>query len=254
MWIVILSVTLLFTVLFVTTARTNASTATRKFFHLGISLVYLTGLKRDVTLLTFCSAALLAVLVVLEVRLKFLIIYYNAMAVLILDNYLLVSQVIRVRRLPPFAALIEQTYCKFRSEQDIGLLTLTHIYLLVGTSLPLWLTSSFTSANLLAMSSGIITVGVGDTAAAVGGSLFGRHRWKGSKKTYEGTACAFLAQICATLMIVNYSTPDIVLSVSNIVSLTAICLTTAVIEAKLTDIDNLILPIYHYVLVKLVFK
>lgn len=66
-WFVILSLTLLLTAVLAITSRTKASTMTRKLFHLCISLVFVTGLKIDVSLLAFCSASLLAVFIVLEV-------------------------------------------------------------------------------------------------------------------------------------------------------------------------------------------
>lgn len=164
---------------------------------------------------------------------------------------------LRAKRLTPLGDLIEQTFAKFRDHQDSGLLTLTHIYLLVGTSLPIWLTSPVrptSSANMLAMTSGVITVGIGDTAAAVGGSLWGRHRWKGSNKTYEGTVCALVAQFGATWLLIRYLSLDIAFDSFHVLITIAISATTAVIEAKLSDIDNLVLPIYHYILVKLIFK
>jgi len=91
-----------------------------------------------------------------------------------------------VRQIPPLGARIESVFERFRDEKDIGFLTLTHIYLLIGCSLPLWLTPSQSTGNTLLIASGVITVGFGDTAAAVVGSLYGRHRWKGSKRHTKG--------------------------------------------------------------------
>lgn len=44
---------------------------------------------------------------------------------------------------------------------------------------------------------GFISVGVGDAAASIGGSLIGQVKWVGSKKTVEGTALSVLCQILA---------------------------------------------------------
>ncbi|CAG2170443.1 unnamed protein product [Oppiella nova] len=110
----------------------------------------------------------------------------------------LVLQVLRVRRVPLIYRSIESVFDKFRDQKDSGFLTLTHIYLLIGCSLPLWISPS----NGISIASGVISVGLGDTAAAVGGSLFGRNRWRGSHKTYEGTFFAFIAQLMSSLFLV----------------------------------------------------
>lgn len=57
-------------------------------------------------------------------------------------------------------------------------LILSHIYLLVGLSLPLWI-SDINTFNLCQLS-GLITVGIGDSFASLIGSRFGKHKLPGS--------------------------------------------------------------------------
>lgn len=77
---------------------------------------------------------------------------------------------------------------KFRDKQDEGDLLITHIYLLAGCSMPVWLQGvKFTCLgdngwNLLCALSGVLSVGVGDTFASIGGSAFGKTIWEGNRK------------------------------------------------------------------------
>lgn len=246
-WAIILVITIVFTTFYTIAVKSKANTITRKIFHLFISIVYLIGLKNDINFLSFSSASVLAVFIVIEVRLfKISFNYFQNT-----NQLILLQQIIRIRRIPPLSDGIESAFNLFRDEKDSGLLTLTHIYLLIGFSLPIWLSPSFRSENTLAMTSGLITLGFGDSAASIGGSLFGRHYWKNSKKTYEGTICAFLAQVIGSVSSLAYISPEITLNSYLIFMITFVSIITTLIEANIKQIDNLVLPLYHYILIKI---
>jgi hypothetical protein len=48
-------------------------------------------------------------------------------------------QALRVLKIAPFGSLLQEYLQVFTDERDEGLLILTHIYLLVGCTLPIWL-------------------------------------------------------------------------------------------------------------------
>lgn len=83
-----------------------------------------------------------------------------------------------------FGVIIDFWVSGFRDYQDEGRLLLTPVYLLVGCALPIWLTdvedgNILTPVQYSAAIAGILSIGIGDTFASIGGSLFGRTRWKG---------------------------------------------------------------------------
>lgn len=162
--------------------------------------------------------------------------------------YFFFIKLIRIINIPIIGPILESVVQTFRDEKDQGVLTLTHIYLLVGCSMPIWIFPYFTSHNL-AISSGLITIGFGDTAASVFGYLFGKNYWSGTHKTIEGTFCAMIAQFLASLIIYNYLISSIYLiTLYELVIITIACVVIALIEAKTTQIDNLTLPLYFYIL------
>lgn len=159
----------------------------------------------------------------------------------------LFKQVVRYSRLSPLARAMESCFHSFRDEKDSGFLTLTHIYLLIGCASPLWLLP-IDRVNSLSALSGIISIGFGDTAASVVGSKFGRHKFRGSKKTYEGALAAVIAQTIASIGLWQHLNPGATLSGAEIVALLVISSAVALIEATTNQVDNLILPLYHNIM------
>ena len=49
--------------------------------------------------------------------------------------------------------------------------------------------------------SGVLSVGIGDTMASIGGIRFGKVKWPGSKKTIEGSVCGVIAQVFVVLLL-----------------------------------------------------
>jgi dolichol kinase len=84
----------------------------------------------------------------------------------------------------PLGEKIDESVGVFRDHQDEGRLIVTPIYLLAGCSVPVWLIGlgksnlELDGFEMAAALSGVISVGIGDTFASIGGSNFGRIRWK----------------------------------------------------------------------------
>eukprot|EP00808_Paulinella_micropora_P023331 g15416.t1 len=115
---------------------------------------------------------------------------------------------LRIFRLPPFGPPIQRFYSRYLDDQDRGALVLTHLYLLLGCALPVWMHCSIWQSQLLLgiafpslqhsqgssslawlpVLAGVLSLGVGDTAASFFGYFYGTWNWPHSRKTIEGNS------------------------------------------------------------------
>jgi dolichol kinase len=100
--------------------------------------------------------------------------------------------------------------------------------------------SDLKETNQLILLSGVLSIGIGDSAASIVGSKFGRIRFPGTSKTLEGTLVSILAQIIFVCFFKNLNF-FVVLSISFV----------AFVEALTTQVDNVVLPIILYSLLTL---
>jgi dolichol kinase len=142
---------------------------------------------------------------------------------------------IRAFQIGPLAIYLDQAYEIFVDEKDCGKLILTNIYLLAGASLPLWLTPDLSQTNSLILLSGVISIGIGDSAASIVGSKYGQIKLPGCSKTLEGTLASILSQTVFIYFCQNLSL-GIILSVS----------LASFAEALTNQVDNIVLPLIMY--------
>lgn len=146
----------------------KASTAVRKLFHLLVVFVYIPGLLYQCTFLYIASGVALAVMTVIET--------------------------VRVIKVPPLYEALEKSFDVFADEKDCGNIALTPFYLLIGCSLPMWIsphacvTIDNALHNVILLMAGVLTVGIGDTAASTIGLAFGKHKLP-SKLIEENSVC-----------------------------------------------------------------
>ena len=86
--------------------------------------------------------------------------------------------------IPPLGSFLEDAFATYADEKDV-LVALTPMYLLCGCSLPLWLFPDPLTSKSLILVSGLLSVGVGDTAASIVGSKFGRFHWPGQSLIWD---------------------------------------------------------------------
>lgn len=146
-------------------------------------------------------------------------------------------------------------YLSFLDEKDAsaakGGLAVTHIALILGCAIPLWvqqcllienISTSLPDKMLLSLLPflGLIALGVGDSMSAICGVNFGRHHWPGgSSRTFEGSICMFLSMIFVVMLHPGYQRFCVPLAVMTL------------IEASTSQVDNLYLPIAGSTLVLL---
>ncbi|GFS21763.1 dolichol kinase [Elysia marginata] len=196
----------------------SAKFTARKMFHVFIVLVFIPGLLADPQFLFLATTVVFGVFVVVEAA--------------------------RSWEVPVIGPYINDTQKMFVDERDQGGIFLTHFYLLLGMSLPLWMSPLLFSSSKASpeMYAGVLGLGVGDTVACLCGRAFGSLRWPGSKKTIEGTVCSVLSQIA----LVTAGSMAGVVTITRM-STVLIGVTLAALAEAFTDqIDNLLLPLVLY--------
>ena len=161
-------------------------TVLRKYFHGVVIAVYLPGVFLDIELLFVASVIVLAAFLLLES--------------------------VRLYNLDYVGNILNKNLVGFLDEKDQGTLILTHIYLLIGCSLPIWISplkSAMDATDNLLLCSGIVSLGIGDTAASIGGTLWGKTKFPGSSKSIEGTVCSILAEILFVVIIFYFGKRNI---------------------------------------------
>ena len=160
------------------------------------------------------------------------------------------SQILRANRVQPWAAHLDTFLLPYLDAQDSKELILTPIHLIAGVFLPSALELVFGDSATAASGAlahparyfaGVVTVGVGDAAAALVGRHFGRHRWGCAerRKTLEGSAAMFVAQLAAHALLVDGG--HFAATLRSPVVLATYALTTLA-EAAIQRGDNLALP------------
>lgn len=194
----------------------------RKFFHLVVLALFLPLLVRGgySRFISIAGVSVLAAMVLVEA----------------LRIYSPVNS--RLRRVLTDAIL------PLLDAKDTGSSVVTsHMELLVASVGPCWLnevlSSPFTS-QMQFLLAGLLTVGIGDSAAAIGGlSVPHPHKLKGSNKTFEG-----MLSFCISVMVATALLDE--LKFSSVIA-TA---TVAVVECYVKNYDNIILPIvFSFILV-----
>jgi len=197
----------------------KVTTRTRKIFHLAVLAVYTSGLAFSPLLLALASVGAALALVGLEI--------------------IRVSKVV-----PDITTILTNSLQPFLDSKEGGGLILTHIYLLIGASWPLWLAPTLAPPSL-ALYAGLLSVGVLDTAASVVGSTIGQLQWPDrSGRTLEGTLAGWISALIFTGCLSQLG----LVVVHNWVNLSVALVVTAIAEATCWQVDNLVLPLLTYCL------
>lgn len=164
----------------------------------------------------------------------------------------LVIESVRIVRFPYLASFIDGYIEEFVDERDSGELVLTHIFLLLGCGIPVFLCNGSGVDGVTLKSSGIAMLAIGDTMASVVGVNFGRTKWPGTKKSVEGTLGAFVGTwICSALTLLCSMSHA---RLMDYLLLAIPSLFGALDEAFTSQIDNLTLPLINIPVVTLAMQ
>lgn len=198
-------------------------TVHRKFFHLTVGLVCVSGLQLDPELTYLASCVLMGLFVLVEIT--------------------------RITRLKPIGELIDNCFGSFLDDQDQGPLVLTPIYLLASVFIPLWLQPVKGHDVALQHYAGVISVGFGDSFASIVGSQLGRRYWfNGYKKTVEGSLGGILAQVLGIGIACYLVRMPAQILVSQFWGLLCVSVILGMLETFTAQIDNLVLPFVAFLM------
>ncbi|CAF4825223.1 unnamed protein product [Pieris macdunnoughi] len=192
----------------------KATTVTRKTFHVLASLVFLSGILFDIQLMLLAAGIGLGAIIFVEA--------------------------LRKSKIEPVTSALQAAFLTYSDEKDCGTFAMTPLYLYVGLACPLILVPSYSDDHKLELLSGVLSIGIGDTAASWFGSRFGFNKWSDSNRTMEGTAFNILSQIATvyTLIIFELINPKNALART-----TFVATVTSLVEAQTDQVDNLVLPL-----------
>ena len=201
----------------------KATTSERKLFHGLIVIVSVSGIYVDVEFTYFASYLVLIVFIYIES--------------------------LRSCSIGEISTFLNNALSRFTDEKDQGSLILTHIYLLIGVFLPIWITSDLKMESNLSLLSGVLSVGVGDSVASIIGARYGRTKWPYSPgKSIEGTITSIIVQVGFLNLLAYFSYLH---HVNNSKVLFSIVV-TSLIEAYTTQVDNIVLPFIMYLLFNII--
>eukprot|EP01062_Namystynia_karyoxenos_P011336 TRINITY_DN14054_c0_g2_i1.p1 TRINITY_DN14054_c0_g2~~TRINITY_DN14054_c0_g2_i1.p1 ORF type:complete len:528 (+),score=126.48 TRINITY_DN14054_c0_g2_i1:72-1586(+) len=204
-------------------------TIARKWFHLVAVVMFVPTILLHLRFMSLAFAVALAVFLVVEA--------------------------LRMAEAGAFAAAVDGAMRRYVDDRDEGRAILTHLHLLLGCALPVWYSffahqgGLFSSRALLSAFSGVAVTGVGDAAASIVGSSLGRWRWPGSRKTIEGTT-AMIASVLAFQLLMLYIKGFHNLAADSVARLLAGDVLVCLLEAATDQVDNLVLPLYHLILLQ----
>ncbi|KAL7753423.1 dolichol kinase [Sorochytrium milnesiophthora] len=218
----------------------------RKFYHLLATLIMTPGFVLAPHFLTIATAFVFALFIFVEM--------------------------LRYARIPPFGDFLHTQLAAFSDDRDEGEIITSHMYLLLGMAMPVWLVVAERGSGAQAMIagvSGMMTLGLGDTLASILGKALRGPRWPESRKTFIGT-CGFvlgcglyLSGVVIALSASTYNgwlSPETldrfmselgvsahplgVTSTENVRRLFSTVLLTAIVESTTTQFDNLFIPLF----------
>ncbi|KAI1283674.1 hypothetical protein F5Y07DRAFT_350387 [Xylaria sp. FL0933] len=139
---------------------------------------------------------------------------FVALALSIVLAAFLILDLLRASQLPPLSKPLALFLAPYVDGRDLrGPVVISHIFLLIGCAIPLWLSLGSlprtghghlkgwtVPTREIAMVSGVVCVGLGDAAASLIGRRYGRRKWFwGGGKSLEGSA-AFATAVFLGLM------------------------------------------------------
>lgn len=197
---------------------------------------------------------------------------YAALALSLVLAVFLLLDLFRASQLPPLSKPLAYFLTPYVDGRDLrGPVVISHIFLLIGCAIPLWLSLGslprtgsdyFEGWEIpnrdISMVAGVVCVGMGDAAASLIGRRFGRNKWFWSGgKSIEGSiafaAAVWIGLLAAKtwLVVGGWADSGNVLGVTSLLNMAVAAGIASLTEAVLTGgNDNVVCPLALWLCVK----
>ncbi|KAI9337567.1 hypothetical protein BDR26DRAFT_863880 [Obelidium mucronatum] len=152
---------------------------------------------------------------------------------------LIFVEFIRVFSVWPAGKEVASFLRNFLDNKDRGIFILSHLYLLIGCALPVWINRIVSSTSTFPGLYGIIVLGIADSTASIIGYRYGKRRWPNSFKTVEGTV-SFAVSMFGACIFLDWATVGSDLGWWRHLTVSLI---SGLLEAVSAQNDNLLLPL-----------
>lgn len=167
---------------------------------------------------------------------------FTALAVLGSSVVFVVTEFLRCTEITFVGGWLKEQLRLFQDEKDLeGPLNLSYIFLLIGTSIPIAYGLAVDDPVSIRSFLGLAALGLGDSAASIVGKKFGKIKWKGGDKKFEGTVAHIVATFAYFVFVDSYVLPE-GHRVQNWENLFIVAVIGGVVEGSTSLNDNVLVP------------
>jgi len=162
----------------------------------------------------------------------------------------LVLELLRVSNIPGLSEHIHNFMSSFTDSRDSGTFFVTHITLLLGLAIPIWLSEPWMhdTGHSFMPYAGLIATGVGDAAASIVGKRYGKRKITlDGDKTLQGTLASIISMLICWPALSAIITIDSSIRgpVQLLWIITATVLTSS-FEAITDQFDNIFISMHYF--------
>lgn len=163
----------------------------------------------------------------------------------------MVVEIIRISHIPYMSHYVHSCMSAFVDSRDGGVFYVTHMTLLLGLALPIWLSQPWDDPHAqFASLAGIMATGIGDAMASIVGTMYGKTKIAyNCNKTVEGSLGGIISMVIgwmvAYMVILPSGTPHGPMDIAWLMFAT---IASSFLESITDQFDNLFVSLHYYAL------
>lgn len=167
---------------------------------------------------------------------------FTAIAVLGSVFVFIILEFVRGTKITAFGGFLNKQLRLFQDEKDLkGPFNLSYIFLLLGVAVPIAYGVAVGDVVSIRSYLGLVTLGLGDSMASIVGNTFGKIKWKGGSRTFEGTVTYTVVTFASLVLIDFFILPE-ESRVKNWENVFIVALVGGALEGAASLNDNILIP------------